>query len=368
MGFFIVVFVVYNLLLFYIGWNGWKWLKTLSVNKKSIKYIYWVLLLFFAYSFMLGRWLEEFQIITWVGAIWLGIFYFSILLLPLVNLLVFLSRFTRFSKRNVIKWSGFATGIALGCLMAIGIYNAYSPVVRTYSINIPKQAEGKQTMNIVMASDMHFGVLSGAHHAKKLVKQINSLNPDIVLFPGDIIDDDVKPYLEKGIPQILRQINAPVYASFGNHDRDQSADLVKVFTNSGMNVLDDETVKLENGITLIGRKDRGYQDVVRAKLADLMKLVDVTKPVILLEHQPYDFDIAEKNGVDLMVSGHTHRGQIAPMNLITNKIYENDWGYLKRSQLQSIVSSGYGFWGTPIRIGSRSEIVQLMVTFKQNEH
>ncbi|EKN65453.1 metallophosphoesterase [Neobacillus bataviensis LMG 21833] len=367
MGFILGVLVIYNLLLFYVGWNGWKWLQTFTIYKRSIKYIYWILLLFFAYSFMLGRWLEEFQIITWVGAIWLGIFYFSILFFPLVNLLVFLSRFTRFSKKNVIKWSGFITGIAIGCLIAIGIYNAYSPVVRTYTINIPKQVEGKQTLNMVMASDMHFGVLSGAHHAKNLVKQINSLHPDLVLFPGDIIDDDVKPYLDKGIPQILNQIHAPVYASFGNHDRDESADLVKLFTDSGMNVLDDKTVRLENGINLIGRKDRGYQDVVRAKLADLMEQADGTKPVILLDHQPYDFAIAEKNGVDLMLSGHTHRGQIAPMNLITNKIYENDWGYLKLGQFQSIVSSGYGFWGTPIRIGSRSEIVQLKVTFKQNQ-
>ncbi|QCJ42789.1 metallophosphoesterase [Bacillus sp. S3] len=367
MGFFIVVFVIYNLLLFYIGWNGWKWIQTIWGNKRSTKYIYWVLLIFFAYSFMLGRWLEAFQIITWVGAIWLGIFYFSLFLLPIVNLLVFLSRFTRFSKRNVMKWSGFATGIAICCLLVFGIFNAYSPVVRTYTVNIPKWVEGKQSLNIVMASDMHFGVLSGANHAKNLVKEINSLHPDLVLFPGDIIDDDVKPYLDKGIPQILKQINAPVYASFGNHDRDQSADLVKVFTNSGMNVLDDQTVELDNGITLIGRKDRGYQDVVRAKLVDLMKQAEITKPVILLEHQPYDLEIAENNGVDLMVSGHTHRGQIAPMNMITKKIYENDWGYLKRGQLQSIVSSGYGFWGTPIRIGSRSEIVQIKVTFKQND-
>ena len=76
-----------------------------------------------------------------------------------------------------------------------------------------------------------------------------------------------------------------------------------------------------------------------------MKQVDGKKPVILLEHQPYDLDIAEKNGVDLILSGHTHRGQVAPGNLITNMIFENDWGYLKKGKLQSIVSSGYGVWG-----------------------
>jgi predicted MPP superfamily phosphohydrolase len=263
-----------------------------------------------------------------------------------------------------IKWSGFTTISIIFCLFVFGLYFAYSPTVTSYQINIPKQVEGKQRLKIVVASDMHFGVLSGANHAKNLVERINQMNPDIVLFPGDIIDDDVVPYLEKGIPELLKQIKAPVYTSFGNHDRDDDADLIKVFTDSGMNVLSDQALVLDNGITLVGRKDRGYQDVIRSELAELMKEVDLTKPVILLEHQPYDFDIAEENGVDLILSGHTHHGQIAPINLITNMIFENDFGYLKKGKLQSIVSSGYGFWGTPIRIGTRSEIVQIDVTFE----
>jgi predicted MPP superfamily phosphohydrolase len=267
-----------------------------------------------------------------------------------------------------IKWSGFTTISIIFCLFVFGLYFAYSPMVTSYQINIPKHVEGKQQLKIVMSSDMHFGVLSGANHAKNLVEHINQMDPDLVLFPGDIIDDDVVPYLEKGIPDILKQIKAPVYASFGNHDRDEYADLIKVFTDSGMNVLSDQALVLDNGITLVGRKDRGYQDVVRSELAELMKEVDLTKPVILLEHQPYDFDIAAKNGVDLIVSGHTHHGQIAPINFITNMIFENDFGYLKKGKLQSIVSSGYGFWGTPIRIGTRSEIVQLDVTFVPIKH
>jgi uncharacterized protein len=357
------VILVYNLLLFYIGWNGWKWLKTIGANKKQVGYIYWPFLCLFAYSFVFGRFLEDSLVLTWVGAIWLGAFCFLLLILPIMNLIIFLTKVSRLSKTAAIKWSGIAVLTGLICFFGFGIYNAYSPVIKTYHINIPKPVAGKQNLNIVMASDMHFGALSGANQAKNLVKNINALEPDLVFFPGDIIDDDVKPYLEEGIPEILKQIKAPVYASFGNHDRDEGANLVSVFTNSGMNVLADETLVLDNGITLVGRQDRGYQDITRAELSALMQKVDLTKPVFLLEHQPYDFDIALKNNVDLILSGHTHRGQIAPANLITNMIYENDWGYLKKGSLQSIVSSGYGFWGTPIRIGTRSEIVLLNVTF-----
>ncbi|MCH6266345.1 metallophosphoesterase [Neobacillus citreus] len=366
MGFFAGVLVIYNLLLFYIGWNGWKWMKTFIIEKKRARFFYWLILVFVAYTFVYARFLDDSAIFTWLGGIWLGIFYYSVLLLPFVNLFVFLTRFTRIQKEKVVKWSGFTTVLIISGLFTLGLYNAFTPVVRTYEINIPKHVEGVKSLNIVMASDMHFSEMSGANHAKNLVKHINALKPDLVLFPGDIIDDDVDPFLDKGIPDILKKIKAPVYASMGNHDReDPGIDLIKIFNNSGMRLMADEVIVLDNGITLVGRKDRGYQDVVRMKLSDLMKQVDLSKPVILLDHQPYDLDVAENNGIDLMVSGHTHRGQLFPANLITNRIYENDWGYLKKGQLHSIVTSGYGFWGTPLRIGTQSEIVQLKVEFNQ---
>lgn len=356
------IILLYNLLIYYIGYNIWVWLKNITGNRKSTKIIFWAVLVIFAYSFVFSRWLDESLFIGWLGAIWISLFYFLILLLPLANIAVFFRRFTKIKKEKFVKWTGFSLLIVIVCSFCFGVYNAYSPSVKTYDIHIQKKVEGKQNLKIIMASDMHFGDLSGSGQAKKLVMYINSLNPDLVLFPGDIIDDDINPFLENGIPDILKQIKSPVYASLGNHDRDD-VDLVKIFNNSGMKVLDDEVLNLPEGIVLVGRKDRGYQDVVRAELSTLMKQVDLKKPVFLLEHQPYDLDIAENNGVDLILSGHTHRGQVAPGNLITNMIFENDWGYLKKGNLHSIVSSGYGVWGMPLRIGTRSEIVQINVTF-----
>jgi uncharacterized protein len=363
--FFIIVLLIYNLVLFYIGWNGWKWLQTLIGDRKAVKYTYWFILVLFAYTFVFARFLDDSAVLTWMGGIWLGLFYYLVMLLPFVNLIVYLTRFTRIKKERAKIWAGFSTVIIIVGLFGLGIYNAYTPYVNTYEITIPKQVQGPKNINIVMASDMHFSEMSGASHARNLVNQINALNPDLVLFPGDIIDDDIGPFLEKGIPEILKEIEAPVYGSLGNHDReDPNVDLVNIFNNSGMTMLADEVVVLENGITLVGRKDRGYEDVVRLKLADLMKQVDKTKPIIALDHQPYDLDVARENGVDLMVSGHTHRGQMAPGNLVTNMLFENDFGYLKKGQMHSIVSSGYGFWGTPLRIGTQAEIVQIKVTFK----
>jgi uncharacterized protein len=86
-------------------------------------------------------------------------------------------------------------------------------------------------------------------------------------------------------------------------------------------------------------------------------------PMIMMDHQPAEIKLAEKNGVDLLLSGHTHRGQMAPNHLVTRKMYDLDWGHRQFTQLHAIVSSGFGFWGPPIRIGSRSEIVQIEVVF-----
>ena len=137
---------------------------------------------------------------------------------------------------------------------------------------------------------------------------------------------------------------------------------MEALERGGIHVLYDEIIEIQGQLTLIGRKDRIDSD--RLPLERLMKDVDLTKPAILMEHQPYDLGIAQQAGIDLMVSGHTHGGQVFPGNLITNRIYENHWGYLQKEQMHSIVTSGFGFWGPPIRIGTRSEIVSVKIQFQ----
>jgi predicted MPP superfamily phosphohydrolase len=119
--------------------------------------------------------------------------------------------------------------------------------------------------------------------------------------------------------------------------------------------------KVSGAVALVGRKDRSEPD--RLPVAQLTERADRSKPLILLDHQPYELQAAQEAGVDLSVSRHTHRGQVAPGHLITQRLYELDWGYLRKGSLHAIVTSGYGFWGPPIRIGSRAEIVRIEATF-----
>ncbi|GGG14444.1 metallophosphoesterase [Paenibacillus abyssi] len=357
------IILLYALLVFYVGWSGWSWMKPKVSFRFKLLYI--ITLIIVSISFILGRVFGNITILNVIGAYWMAVFYLLILLLPVAHLSVWLFRLTPLPRHRVEKWFGFITMFTLIALIAYGSFNAYTPNVRTYDVHINKEVHDIESLNIVMASDMHFGLLSGKNHAIRMVEQINALQPDLVLFPGDILDDDIDLYLDKGIDQILSQIQSTygVYASLGNHDRHDGKmeELIGVLENSNMQVLYDDTMTINDSFTLIGRKD--YSDTERTELSALVKDLDPSKPLILLDHQPYHLDTAQQNGIDLMVSGHTHRGQIAPAHLITGWMYENDWGHLQKEQFHSIVSSGYGFWGPPIRIGSRSEIVQIQVTF-----
>ncbi|WP_055108080.1 metallophosphoesterase [Paenibacillus ihumii] len=359
----ITALILYGLLVFYVGRSCWSWIR--GKAPFWFKYVYIGLIVLLSTSFLLGRIGEGLVMFQILGAYWMAVFCLLLLVLPVVHVGLWLLRLTKLSRSTAQTGVGLAVLVTLLAAIAYGTFNAYSPVVREYHVDIPKPNPVARQLNIVMAADMHFGQLSGRQHAVRLVERINALKPDIVLFPGDIVDDDLRPYEEKGIDDILSGISARygVYAVLGNHDRCQGQmdHFIDVLEQGNMTILYDEAVTIDDSFILIGRKDR--IDRERAPLSELVAGLDASKPLILLDHQPYDLDIAEQQGIDLMLSGHTHRGQIAPAHLITGLLFENDWGYLQKGSLHSIVTSGFGFWGPPIRMGSRSEIVQIQVNF-----
>ena len=359
----IVALLIYGLLVYYIGRSVWSWLR--PGPSMALKWVYIVVLTVVSTSFISGRLFGNPTVLNIIGSYWMAIFYVLIILLPLMHIVLWLLSMTALRRDGLEKAAVSVVLVLMVIAIGFGSFNAYSPTVRAYDIQVDKDAGTMEKLNIVMASDMHFGVLSGKAHAERMVKEINGLKPDLVLFPGDIIDDDLDAYLGLGIDRILTGIQATygVYASLGNHDRFEGeiTELISALEESGMTVLYDEKLTVE-GLTLVGRRDK--QDQERADLSTIMEGADLSKPVFLLDHQPNALDEAQQQGVDLIVSGHTHRGQVFPAHLITRALFENDWGYLQKGRMHSIVSSGYGFWGPPIRLGSRSEIVQIHVEFQ----
>ena len=360
----IIILLIYGALVYYIGRTLARWI--LPGADRLVRILYSVVLAIVSTSFISGRFLGNPTVLSIIGSYWMAAFYVLILVIPVLQLALWLLRLEATRRSAAEKRAGWTVLLLMLAVIGYGSFNAYSPVVETYDIQIAKEAEGKQGLRVVMASDMHFGVLSGKSHAERMVKEINALDPDIVFFPGDIIDDDLDAYLRQDIDRILTGIKSDygVYASLGNHDRfdGEIPELIEALENSGMTVLYDETLEVE-GLTLAGRRDKS--DSERAALSEVLEGADKEKPLILLDHQPNALDEAMEEGVDLILSGHTHRGQVFPGHLITGAIFENDWGYLRKENLQSIVSSGYGFWGPPIRIGSRAELVLINLTFGQ---
>ncbi|WP_410768805.1 metallophosphoesterase [Fontibacillus sp. BL9] len=360
----IIAMLIYGGLVYYIGWRGYRWLRP-TKSSGRFKTIYMIVLGLAAVSFLIGR-IPGLKILGIIGAYWMAVFYLLLMLVPLAHITVILLRFTRLPRHRTQFWAGLTTLALMISLLGYGTFNAYNPIVSTYKIKMDKGASSVASIHIAMAADTHFGLLSGKDHAERLVKEMKELKPDLILLPGDLFDDDIQPFIDQKIDVILSELQAPygVYATLGNHDKHNGTmqELIDTLERSGIKVLYDETITINDQLALIGRKDKS--DLDRLSLDKLMSNIDTEKPVILMDHQPTDLDVSEQAGVDLIVSGHTHHGQVFPGNLITNALFENDWGYLKKGNMHSIVTSGFGFWGPPIRIGTRSEIVNIKIEFE----
>lgn len=372
-----IILVVYGLINFYIFIRGWQALP----KDTSIRTYYLIIFLVLSLSYIAGRALEKNAIspisssLIWAGSFWLGMmvyFLFGVILLDILRLLNHLFGF--FPAFVVKDWAKtkLITAIAMAAIVIIAVIagriNAITPRVYKMAIKIHKKVDSQQkTLNIVAASDIHLGTIIGNGRLSYLVDKINSMNPDIILLPGDIVDEDLGPVIKQNLGETLKKLDAKygVYAITGNHEFYGGVEAAtRYLTDHGIEMLRDKTLKINNSFYLIGREDRTLNQVRKRKtLQELMEDVDKSKPVILMDHQPFELDDAVKNGVDLQLSGHTHHGQLWPFNFITNRVYEVSWGFKKKENTNIYVSSGFGGWGPPIRLGNRPEIVNIELIF-----
>ena len=163
----------------------------------------------------------------------------------------------------------------------------------------------------------------------------------------------------------MKQMKAPlgVYGVLGNHEYYGRAvpEFLQEMDKIDIRILLDEVITIEDDFYLIGRRDKTERD--RQSFEQLMSTVDKSMPVIAMDHQPFELKQAAAAGVDLLLSGHTHRGQMAPNHIVTRRMYELDWGYAQKVRSTQLFLLDLDF-GDPLRLGSRSEIVQVEVTFE----
>lgn len=252
------------------------------------------------------------------------------------------------------------------CLLSYGYYHYQHPNTEVINIVINKSINNnQQAMKVVSISDIHLGYGTNKAQLKKYVNMINAQQPDLILIGGDLIDNSVTPLYAENMQEELSQLKAPlgIYMVPGNHEYisgiKKSVDFIQ---STPIQLLRDTVITLPNGLQLAGRDDR--HNPSRLSLQALVQNIDPTKPVILLDHQPYDLQEIEKAGIDLQFSGHTHRGQIWPMSLVTDRLFEQSYGYKQWGNSHIYVSSGLSLWGPPFRIGTNSEMVVFNIAFK----
>ena len=351
----IIALALYSTITAYLGLNLKKWLEAIQLFRWPI--VYWIIVFLIAYSFLIGRMHDVLRPLSVVGNYWMFFFEYGLILCIIANLLI---SFTPI--KNVAAVGTVAVGL-LVVLFAWGTYNAYSPVVRNLEISIDKPGE---PMRLVVASDFHLGLLSNKKHLQRFVDLSNEAKPDAVLLVGDIVDDDPVWFVEAGMNQVMKQLKATygVYGVLGNHEYygGEIPQFVDEMKGSNVQILMDETILVGNRFYLTGQEDETNRE--RKSIQDL-KPENLDLPWIDMNHTPHDLDEPQKAGVDLHLSGHTHLGQLWPNNLITDRLFELDYGHLQKGDMHALVSSGFGFWGPPTRIGSRSELWIVDITFKE---
>ncbi len=369
-----LIFSIYGLANYFIFIRGLHALRPTG----AVRTIYIVAFIFLAVSFIAAMFLERADIISigkplsWIGSFWLGAFIYFLLVLAVIDLArvadYFIHYFPSFLYSNPERTAKITayTVISLVALVVVyGFINAHIIRVRSFDINVPKEAGGRKSLNIVMASDIHLSSIINNGRISAIVNKINSLSPDIVLLPGDIVDGDLNPVVQQNLGEALRQITAPlgVYAITGNHEYIGGVEKAcKYITEHGVKMLRDSTVFVDSSFYVVGREDRSARK--RKPLSELMENVDRKYPVILMDHQPFRLEEAEENGVDLQLSGHTHYGQMWPFNYITDMVYELAYGYLVKGSTHIYVSSGVGTWGPPLRIVANPEIAEFRLHFQ----
>ena len=407
----LTIFLLQNALLVFLIDRCLKWWPR-TAGRHGVMRRYWItVFIVFVLLPLTGALLPDGPVkfaLAAAGNIWLGFYvYFGglvLILLILAGVIALAVRLVRGAGRKenaaglaesqkkalfrylagAVLCLSFAGGLIL---MVYGMVHAQQTKVVTYDLAVDKAADepGAQ-LNVVLIGDLHLSVNSRLSMTERMVELVNAQEPDVVLVAGDIFTST---YAGLSHPeqyaQALRGIQAKygVYAVYGNHDVEEpllggfpltpiseafrSPEIEQFFADSGFTVLTDEVVTLPGGVQLAGRIDvekAGDGTANRMSAAELLEGIDPERPVLVLEHEPVEYKALSEAGADVVMSGHTHAGQIFPGNLIVPFFNENGWGYKRLHEVDTIVTAGVGYYGPPMRVGTDSEVTVIRMTFR----
>ncbi len=308
------------------------------------------------------------QFMDTVSAYWMGAFVYLMLFFFLAEIIALVAKLFKVDKKRYWFIASIAVIAATILTVGYGIYNARQIDNIYYEIQVDKA--DISDMNIVMISDVHLGAEGSESRTAEIVSRINDLKPDVVCIAGDFFDTDFNGIKdpEKALAEIQKISSTfGVYMCLGNHDAGDTLDkMIDFAKRAGITLLNDEYVVIDNRLVLAGRLDGtpigGYGNMKRKELSEFLKDYDKSLPVVVMDHNPINID-TYTNEVDLILSGHTHKGQIFPFSIATDLMYTVDHGYYRKDEDSPnvIVTSGVGYWGLPMRVGTDSEIISIKV-------
>ena len=369
-AFFSLVLVTLILIASYVAFRIWHVLPAKAAWRVPILWMQVLLFLMLFASFALGSSLpiglaQAMSHASYTYAVLILYLTMSFVLIDLIRIGHSIVPWTQDHLLGFRRVGFYVTLVGSIAAMVWGVHRFHHPKVVHRQLVLDRPMASSGTLRVVAASDLHLGVTIGKRQLQKFVRLINDQQPDLVLLGGDIFDRLLKPVAEQNMAEDLRRIQAPlgVFAVMGNHEyySERPSDLVAYLQSANIHVLQDQVALVDSNAYIIGRKD-----ISQRNRSDLSLLVSETTkdwPRILLDHQPMYLEQAAENGIDFQFSGHTHKGQIFPFNLLVDGMFEQAHGYLKKGDTHYYISSGLGIWGPVFRIGTQSELLVLDITF-----
>ncbi|NUN10830.1 MAG: metallophosphoesterase [Ignavibacteriaceae bacterium] len=374
--FFSIVFSFYGVI------NAYIFFRLSPVFPEEYFGLFTITFIVIALAYLLGRRLEKkyggsvTRFVVYLGAFYMGAMVYLLLgfflteLVYTTNVLIPDSRklvdFVNAENRRILILSIVSVSVLT---VIMGYINARLVRIKELKLEIKKNGGQLECLKLAVVSDIHLGTIIGPRRLRGLKDKLNSMAPDIILFPGDILDEDLEVVIRNDLGSLLREIKSKygIYAVNGNHEYIGGVGAADGYlTEHGINLLRDETVLIDNSFYIIGREDissNRFAGKKRKQLNELMEGINKELPLIMLDHQPFKLNQAEENKIDLQLSGHTHHGQLFPFNFITKKVYEVSYGYKKKGDTHYYVSCGFGTWGPPIKTTARPEIVVIDLKF-----
>lgn len=392
-----LMLLVYIVLCTYTALNFFWLTKELQLqHRKQLDIAAVILICLLASTLFLGKFLPYGNIqrqILKFSNYWLGFFIYLLFFMAIADLILLIRIIIlkRQNKPSLFKGKKYPGLTAMMVLILAIAFTAYGSIhaknitISQHDITLEKRVGSLENLKIVLLADFHLGYSVGCEDMQKMVDKVNTQNPDLVVIAGDIFDNDFDALDDPlKLESILSGIQSRygVYAVYGNHDvsetlvggfsvsssknalRDSRMD--EFLKKSHITLLEDQSVLIDNSFYLIGRLDgekTGYGSKDRQSIEELLKNADTSKPIFFLNHEPNHLSDYDKNGVDILFSGHTHAGQFFPLTITQPLAWQNYWGIKKIGNLYSVVTSGIGVYGPDLRVATNSEIMVLNIHF-----